>query len=143
LPTDHGSPITNRQPPIRIAAQLFPFLSPLRLFNSAPMNVNLGIWDKLSKLVIFLLFVAVLAFVFWWYLPLIQKNQNYRKKLLALEAETVQQEKANRQLRSSIDAIQNDPKTIERMAREKLGWAKSNEMVVRFQGAPADSGQRR
>jgi cell division protein FtsB len=106
------------------------------------MNVNLGIWDKLSKLVLFLLLIAGLVAVFFWYLPVIQKNQNYRKRLLALEAETVQQEKANRQLRSSIDAMQNDPKTIERMAREKLGWAKSNEMVIRFQRATPEGSQR-
>src|SRR5262249_45600520 len=38
----------------------------------ALMNVNLGIWDKLSKLMVFLLFVAGLLIVFFWYLPLIQ-----------------------------------------------------------------------
>jgi cell division protein FtsB len=98
------------------------------------MNVNLGIWDKLSKLVIFLLFIAGLTWVFFWYLPLIQKNQNYRKRLLQLEAEHAQQEKIGRQLRAGIDAVQNDPKTVERLARETLGWAKTNEVVVHFEG---------
>ena len=97
------------------------------------MNVNLGIWDKLSKLVIFLLFITGLTWVFFWYLPLIQKNQNYRKRLLQLEAEYAQQEKIDRQLRSRIDAVQNDPKTVERLARETLGWAKTNEVVVHFE----------
>ena len=102
------------------------------------MNVNLGIWDKLSKLVVLLIFVGLLAVVYYWYLPLIQKNQNYRRRLLSVDAELSQQEKVNRHLRSSIDAMQNDPKTVERLARERLGWAKADEMVVRFQGA-ADS----
>jgi len=102
------------------------------------MNVNLGIWDKLSKLMVFLLFVAGLLAVFVWYLPLIQQNQRYRKQLLTLEAKHAEEERAGRQLRSAIDALQNDPKTVERLAREKLGWGKTNEMVVRFE-APAST----
>src|SRR6185503_218264 len=93
------------------------------LINSAPadtdallMNVNLGIWDKLSKLMVFLLFVAGLLAVFVWYLPLIQQNQRYRKQLLTLEAKHAEEERAGRQLRSAIDALQNDPKTVERLA---------------------------
>lgn len=97
------------------------------------MNVNLGIWDKLSKLVLFLLFVAGLMAVFFWYLPLIQKNQRYRKEILALDAKYNEQEAVKRQLKASIDSLQNDPKAVDRLAREKLGWAKTNEMVVRFE----------
>ncbi|HXJ58642.1 MAG TPA: septum formation initiator family protein [Verrucomicrobiae bacterium] len=97
------------------------------------MNVNLGIWDKLSKLMVFLLFVAGLLAVFFWYLPLIQQNQRYRKQLLTLEAKHAEEEKKGRQLRTAIEALQNDPKTVERLAREKLGWGKTNEMVVRFE----------
>ena len=96
------------------------------------MNVNLGIWDKLSKLVLFLLFVAGLLAVFFWYLPLIQKNQRYRKEILALDAKNTEQEALKRQLKVSVES-QNDPRTVERLAREKLGWAKTNEMVVRFE----------
>ena len=98
------------------------------------MNVNVGLWDKLSKVVIFLLFLTALTAVFFWYLPLIQWNQNFRKRLLAFDAEISRQEKVNRQLKASIDAMQNDPKTVERLARERLGWAKPGEMVVRFRG---------
>jgi cell division protein FtsB len=105
------------------------------LVNSArTMNVNLGLWDKLYKLTLFLLVVAALAYGFFrWYLPLIQQNQRYRKEILTLDARIAEQEKLARQTRHSIDSLQNDPRTIERLAREKLGVAKSNEMVVRFE----------
>ena len=106
------------------------------------MNVNLGIWDKLSKFVLFLLFVAGVLAVFVWYLPLIQKNQRYRKEIISLDAKLAEQEKHGRQLRNSIDSSQNDPREIERMAREKLGWARTNEMVVRFE-QPASGSRRR
>ena len=107
------------------------------------MNVNLGIWDKLSKLAIFLLFLAGLTWVFFWYLPLIQKNQNYRKRLLMLETEIAQQEKLSRQIKASLDTAQNDPKAIERLARESLGLARTNEVVVHFESPKgADSFRR-
>ena len=97
------------------------------------MKVNLGIWDKLSKLVIFLLFVAGVVAVVVWYIPLIQQNQRFRREILSLDSRLSEQEKANRALRASIDASQNDPRTIERLARERLRWARTNETVVRFE----------
>jgi cell division protein FtsB len=96
------------------------------------MNVNLGIWDKLSKLVLFLVFVAAVLIVFLWYLPLIQQNQRYRKEILALDGKIVDAQKYERQLKASIES-QNDPRTVERLARERLNWAKTNEMVIRFE----------
>ncbi|MEY2407951.1 MAG: Septum formation initiator [Verrucomicrobiota bacterium] len=96
------------------------------------MNVTV-FWDKLSKITLVLLFVAAMLFAFLQYLPLIQKNQNFRKELLAFEARNIEQERLGRQLRASIDSLQNDPKAVERLAREKLGWAKTNEMVIRFE----------
>jgi len=100
------------------------------------MNVNLGVWDKLTKLVLFLLFLAGLLGVFFWYLPLIDKNQRYRKEVLALDAKIVEQERLGRQLKSVIDSLQNDPRVLERLAREKLNLARTNEMVVRFDPPP-------
>ena len=98
------------------------------------MNVNLGIWDKLSRVIIFLLFLAGLLGVFVWYLPLIKQNQRFRRELLALETKIQEQERLGRHLRVSIDSVQNDPRTIERLAREKLGLARTNETVIRFEG---------
>ena len=111
---------------------LLPF-QPGILLSPGPMHVDLGIWDKLTKLVIFLLFLAGIGVVFFWYLPLIQQNQRIRKDILALDAQIAEEERISRALRSAIEAHQNDPKTIERLAREKLGWARTNEMVIRFE----------
>ena len=97
------------------------------------MNVNLGIWVKLSRVIIFLLFLAGLLGVFVCYLPLIKQNQRFRRDLLVLETKIQEQERLGRQLRLSVDAVQNDPRTIERLAREKLGLARTNETVIRFE----------
>ena len=97
------------------------------------MNVNLGIWDKLSRVIIFLLFLAGLLGVFGWYLPLIKQNQRFRKELLALETKIQEQDRLGRHFKLSIDAVHNDPRTVERLAREKLGLARTNETVIRFE----------
>src|SRR5258705_12168099 len=96
------------------------------------MHVNV-IWDKLTRLVVFLLFLAGLLAVFFWYLPLIQQNQRYRKDILVLDSKIEEQERIARQLKAKTDAVQSDPRTLERLAREKLGWSKTNETLIRFE----------
>ena len=46
------------------------------------MKVDLGIWDKLTRLVIFLLFVAGVLGLAVWYLPLIKQNERMRREIL-------------------------------------------------------------
>jgi len=102
------------------------------------MNVNLGIWDKLTKLVVMLLLLAALLLIALWYLPLIQRNERMRKDNLTLDAEVKKEEETQKGLKVSIDAMR-DPRTIERLAREKLSYARTGETVIRFE-APAANG---
>ncbi len=96
------------------------------------MNVDVGIWDKLSRLVVFLLFLAGLLAVAIWYLPLIKQNERMRKEILRLDTRVQKEEETAKQLRLSLDSLRHDPKAIERMARERLGYAKPGETVIRF-----------
>jgi len=103
------------------------------------MNVDLGIWSKLTRVVIFLLYVAVILGVGIWYLPLIKQNERMRKEILRLDGRYERAKEANRQLKTSIDSLEHDPKAVERLARERLGYAKPGETVIRFE-APATNG---
>lgn len=96
------------------------------------MNVDLGIWGKLTRVVIFFLFVALLLAVAVWYLPLIKQNERFRKVVLQLDTQIAKVDENNRQLKTSIDALRKDPKAVERLARERLGYAKPGETVIRF-----------
>jgi cell division protein FtsB len=107
------------------------------------MKVNLGIWDKLTRVVIFLLFVAGILLVAMWYLPLIQKNENMRKEIVRLDTLIQKQEETGKQLRTSIEALRRDPKAVERLARERLGYAKADEIVIRFEEPPTNNTPRR
>jgi cell division protein FtsB len=101
------------------------------------MNVDLGIWDKLTRVVVFLLFVAFLLAVGIWYLPLINQNERYRKEMLRLDTRLEKEKEKGKQLHSSIEALSRDPKAVERLARERLGYAKPGETVIRFEAPPS------
>src|SRR6185436_15897023 len=95
--------------------------------DSSRMNVDLGIWGKLTRIVAVLLVAAVILGVVVWYLPLIKQNERMRKEIIELQAEIRKQEEQPRRLDATIRALRSDPKTVERLAREKLGYAKPGE----------------
>jgi cell division protein FtsB len=97
------------------------------------VNVNLGIWDKLTKLTVFLLFILGVAGVALWYFPLIKQNERMRQDMLKLDAKIKIELERDRTLRSSFEAVRNNPKTIERLARANLGYAKPGEIIIRFE----------
>jgi cell division protein FtsB len=97
------------------------------------MNVDLGIWRQLTRLILILLAVAALLGIGVWYLPLIRQNQALRQDGLRLDVEIQKEEAIARQQKATINALQKDPKTIERLAREKLGFARTGETVIRFE----------
>ena len=97
------------------------------------MNVDLGIWSKLTKVVVGLVVLAFLLLIGMCYLPLIQQNERMRREVLRLDAQLQKEEEKSRQLKTEIEALRNDPKTIERLMREKLGYARPDETVVRFE----------
>ena len=97
------------------------------------MNVDLGIWAKLTRVTIFLLTVAAIMAVGVWYFPLIRQNEAMRKEILNLDSQIKLQEEKIRIEEQAIRAMRNDPKTVERLARQKLGYAKPGETVFLFE----------
>ena len=100
------------------------------------MNVDLGIWSKLTKVVVGLVVLALLLLIGICYLPLIHQNERMRREIMRLDQQLQAEEEKSKQLKAAIEALRNDPKTIERLTREKLGYARPDETVVRFE-APA------
>ncbi|MFA6545349.1 MAG: septum formation initiator family protein [Limisphaerales bacterium] len=96
-------------------------------------SVDLGIWDKLTRAVLLLLVVAVTVGIGFLCVPLIQQNERMRQRNIEIEAQIQREEESARQLKAGLDAQRSDPKAVERLAREKLGYAKPGEIVIRFQ----------
>ena len=100
------------------------------------MNVDLGFWRKLTRLVLFLLFIAALLTAIVLYTPLIRQNEGMRREVVRLENKNKEAEEKSKRLKAEIEAIRTDPKTVERLARERMSYAKTNETVIRFEPAP-------
>lgn len=98
------------------------------------MNVP-TIWGRLSRLVLLLVVAAAALLVMVWYLPLIRQNQTMRQQLLRLEAEKLKEEEKLHQRKAAVQALRHDAKTVERVARERLGLARTGETVVHFESS--------
>lgn len=99
------------------------------------MNVDLGIWSKLTKLVIALFVLAGLMLIGVWYYPVIKQNERIRKEIFRLDTQIQREEEQGRQLKASIDSLRHDPRAVERLARETFGLARTGEVVVVFTNA--------
>jgi cell division protein FtsB len=99
------------------------------------VNVEHDIWGALTKFVVGLIVLAVLLLIGMCYLPLIQENTRMRAQILKLNQQIETETNQLNQLQAQIDALLNDPKTVERLARVKLGYAKPGETIIRFEPA--------
>jgi cell division protein FtsB len=99
------------------------------------MKADVGIWATLTRIVVFLFVLAILLIIGEWYLPLIRQNERMRKENLRLDAQIQKAEETSKQLKASIDTLKYDPKAVERLARERLGYARPGETVIRFEPA--------
>ena len=80
-----------------------------------------------------LIVIAGLLAIGLWYAPLIQRDERMRKEIMRLDNQIQQEEETAKQLKTAIDSLSHDPKAVERLVRERLGYAKAGETVVRFE----------
>ena len=107
------------------------------------MNVDVGIWGRLNRFIGVLLCLACVSGVGVWYLPLIKSNQEWRKGILRLEAEVQREERLAHRIDAQVMALRTDPRAVERVAREKLGFVKPGETMIRFEPPRTLRGTRR
>jgi cell division protein FtsB len=107
------------------------------------MKVDLGIWTKLNRAVISLFVLASLAGIGLWYWPVIQENERLRRSLLETEQELRKEAELAWRLDAALNSLEH-PKTVERLARERLGYAKPGEKIIYFEDTtPAEIPDRR
>lgn len=92
----------------------------------------MNVWDKLTRVVVFLIFAATILAVVLWYTPVIKQNERMRKERLELDQQIAKEEETAKKIDTQTRALQ-DPRTVERLAREKLSYAKPGEIVVHFE----------
>jgi cell division protein FtsB len=97
------------------------------------MLAEANVWDQLTRVVKLLLFIAYLLVVAVWYLPLIHTNERLRKEMLRNEGRIAKQAQTFKQLRAATETLQHNPKAMERLGRERLGYGKPGETIIRFE----------
>jgi cell division protein FtsB len=103
------------------------------------MNLGESIWDRLTRLVLCLVVAAVMLGIAVCYQPVINKNRGLRAQKLELEQKIAAETDTARKQEAALRAMQ-DPKTVERLARERLSYAKPGEEVILFEApAPANN----
>jgi cell division protein FtsB len=100
------------------------------------VNVKLSIWDKLTQVIVVLLVVVALLGIVLWYEPVVQENQRMREQKFELDQKIDQETKIARKLDVQLRSFQ-DPELekvmVERLARERLSYAKPGENVIHFE----------
>jgi len=91
----------------------------------------MNVWENLTRVVMFLIFGALLLLVAVCYAPVIKQNERMRKEKLELDSKVAAELEVSRRLDAQTRALQ-DPRTVERLARERLSYAKPGEIVIHF-----------
>jgi cell division protein FtsB len=100
------------------------------------VNVTTSIWDKLTRLVMALLVIAAVLGIIVWYEPVVQENQRMREEKFALENKIDQETKIAKKLDTQLRSFENpalERTMVERLARERLSYAKPGENVIHFE----------
>ena len=77
-----------------------------------------------------------LALLLWavyrWYTPQIERYAALQAQKMALKTTLAQEQATNQVLHKQIRLLEDDPRYVEKIAREQLGLARSGEAVVFF-----------
>ena len=78
---------------------------------------------------------VVLAVLLAWgavFRPVLEDKASLEAKKAELEAKVADLESQLKELRENQERLESDPRFVEKVAREDLGYAKPGEMVFRF-----------
>jgi len=101
---------------------------------------------KPRHIILAFLFLAAIGGSVYFLGRLYVHNRTLQEKLRAADQEVRQQQREIHDLRALLEALQNDPRTVERIAREHLRMSRENETVYTFsnpdpQPRPTETGE--
>ena len=80
--------------------------------------------------------ILVLCAVGYFLLPVYAEYKEARKEREKLEEQLIKLDWQYQQVEQNIYALQNDPRAVERVAREKFGWCRQDEKIYHFDPPP-------
>jgi cell division protein FtsB len=110
-----------------------------RSVKTAARNPNGDLWHKLLPWGYFLLVLGLGVLAFVLYQPVIHKSQELLDRKVVLQKQIEQQKNLSIGLEDELNALQNDPYYIERMARDILKYGRNGEVIFKFSQDLSDS----
>jgi len=98
--------------------------------------VSYSIWDKLTRLVMGLLVIAAVLGIIVWYEPVVEENQRMREEKFELDRKIEAETKVARALDTQLHSFEDpvlERNLVERLARERLSYARPGENVIHFE----------
>lgn len=105
------------------------------------LSVTHNIWNTLARILVILLVMAAVLAVAIWYAPVVQENQRMREEKFELDRKIDEEARVAKKLETQLHSFENpalEKAMVERLARERLSYAKPGENVVHFE-TPAGS----
>ena len=97
------------------------------------MSQDLEKWNRLTRVLIWVTGVAAAVVVLLIFMPLFMQAEHLRRQNFELQHQIEEIRASNDKIAAQILALQNDPRAVEKEARETLGLAKPHETIYRFQ----------
>lgn len=90
------------------------------------------VWSLIYRVSAGILVALVCIGLVWLFYPKFRRMNDLSHRKDQLEQEIREQEELLRHLRTKQERLMSDPRFVEKIAREELGWAKPGEVVFRF-----------
>ncbi len=87
---------------------------------------------KLIAMLIIAFIIAIIVAIVAIVIPSYEKNQEMKKRLNDVAIELTKQKNECLTLKQKLNAIKHSTTEIERIAREKFNYCKSNELIYKF-----------
>jgi len=92
----------------------------------------MNVWKFTQRLSLLAIVALTVGIVLRLFLPLLDRQKELRAKEAALREDIQTEAEQLRMLKLKQEKLQEDPRFIEKIAREDLGYAKPGETVFRF-----------
>ena len=97
------------------------------------IKLDYGWTSVLIKIAYVLFFVAAVAGIATYYIPLIKKTRSFQKELENKQLALQKEEETNARLKQEIELLKKDPEYDEKVVRDKLGYGREGETIYRFE----------
>jgi cell division protein FtsB len=93
---------------------------------------NPEIWHALNRFMVFLICLAGLVFIAFWFYPEIRRSEGLNVQLKKKLDEKAAEELKNERYQREVRLLKNDPEYMEIIARDKLDMMKDGETIIRL-----------